>query len=92
MDKSRPDRPADALQAAARLEAALETIAAASPQWRLKPGAAAVLGGAVQSDPAVAEAIAVLLRRYSDASRRTSIEMNLLSDQVQGLIDRLRRR
>lgn len=92
MDQPHPDRSAEVINAAARLEAALETVAASSPNWSLKPGQIAVLAASIESDPRLVDGIAALLRHQSEKARRRTIEMKLLSDQIQGMVKRLRRK
>ncbi|PPR76029.1 MAG: hypothetical protein CFH06_01830, partial [Alphaproteobacteria bacterium MarineAlpha3_Bin5] len=56
------------------------------------PSQIAVLAASIESDPRLVDGIAALLSHQSEKARRRTIEMKLLSDQIQGMVKRLRRK
>jgi hypothetical protein len=90
MSRKQPSHPRDAIEATSRLAAVLETIHAASPEWRLNPAGLADIGRVLETDPAMASLVAAYLNTRSDAASDAAADLTTLKDQIDALISTVR--
>lgn len=76
-----------ALEAARRLSAMLETIRASASDWTLDPAAIKALGDSVERDPAVGALLAVTLDQHTRSRTTSARDCAAIADRIEALIN-----
>ncbi len=84
-------KPADALEAVDRLEVMLETIRAASIDWRLTQQSIGTLATVLSTDPAIESLVASHLNHRVDATTGVACDIGRFSEAIEAAIASLRR-
>ncbi len=84
-------KPSDALEAVARLDAMLETIRAASVDWRLTSRSLQALTAAMAIDPALESVVASHLSHRVDHGAGVACDISQFAEAIETAID-IRRR
>ncbi|MDP7029672.1 MAG: hypothetical protein QF733_05560 [Phycisphaerales bacterium] len=85
-------KPTDALEAAARLNVILETIRAASVDWRLSRQSLQALTSAMAADPSLESVVASHLSHRVDSASGVACDIAQHAAEIEALMTSLRRK